>query len=114
LRPISKTSADHYDDGYSNIVRSNAAAFVLLGTSRGDRAYITTGAGIAELYSSTWAYDFTNDLWQPTTPFEGGPRTGCMGFSVKNRGFVIMGRSSSTDFNEVREWHPDEVYNAND
>jgi N-acetylneuraminic acid mutarotase len=35
LRPISKTSADHYDDGYSNIVRSNAAAFVLLFISMG-------------------------------------------------------------------------------
>jgi hypothetical protein len=113
LRPISNTSANYYDDAYTNIVRSNAVAFVMLGTWEGDRAYITTG-GYLDPYSSTWAYDFANDLWQQTTPFEGGPRTGSLGFSVKNRGFVTTGRASSMDFNDVSEWHPDELYNAND
>lgn len=113
LRPISNISVDYYDDGYTNIVRSNAAAFVMLGTSSGDKAYITTGQH-GDLSSSTWEYDFTTDLWKETTPFEGGPRTGSLGYSVKNRGFVTTGRTSSTDFNDVREWHPNEVYNAND
>lgn len=116
LRHIINYSSDNYDDGYTNIVRSNAAAFVITGTTSGDKAYISTGENGA-LYTFTWEYDFATDLWKEKTPFEGPATTGAVGFNVKNRGYIATGRSGSgqtaqSDF--LREFHPDEVVNPND
>ena len=116
LRHITNYSSDNYDDGYTNIMRSNAAAFVITGTNSGDKAYISTGENGA-LYTFTWEYDFVTDLWKEKTPFEGPATTGAVGFNVKNRGYIATGRSGSgqnaqSDF--LREFHPDEVVNPND
>jgi N-acetylneuraminic acid mutarotase len=113
LRDIANTSTQTYDDAYINIVRSNAAAFTILGTTSGDKAYITTGKN-GSLYTYTWEYDFATDLWREKTPYEGPAREGAVGFTVRNRGFVTTGISGSTAFDDLREFHPNEVYNAND
>ena len=62
----------------------------------------------------TWEYDFAHDTWLQKTPYEGPAREGAVGFTVKNRGFVTTGASSSTAFDDLREFHPNEVYNVND
>ena len=114
LRDIANTNTQEtYDDGYTNIVRSSAVAFTIMGTPTGDKAYITTGSN-GSLYSFTWEYDFKTDLWKQKTPYEGPARTGSIGFTVQNRGFVTTGISGTTAFDDVREFHPNEVYNAND
>ena len=104
---ISNVSTDTYDDSYA-IVRSNGVAFVI-----GDKAYVSTGENGAIL-SDTWEYDFATDLWTKKTNWEGSERTGATGFSVKNRGFLLTGRNSTYRFDDMREFLPNDTYNAND
>ena len=113
LRHITNFSSDNYDDGYTNIVRSNAAAFVITGTTSGDCAYVSTGEN-GTLYTYTWEYNFGTDLWKPKTPYEGVARTGAVGFNVQNRGYLGLGRSSTAVFDDLREFKPNDVYNQND
>ncbi len=113
LNRIFNFSSLTFDDGYTNIERWNAAAFVILGTTSGDKAYITTGENGA-LYTFTWEYDFGTDLWKEKTPYEGVARTGAVGLTVQNRGFVGLGRTSSQPLYDLREFHPNEVFNPND
>jgi hypothetical protein len=113
LRDIFNTNAaSTYDDGYTNIVRSHAAAFVILGTNTGDKGYVTTGQNGA-LYPFTWEYDFASDLWTEKTPYENGARQGAIGFTVDNRGFVTTGLgSAATD--DMKEFFPNQIYNQYD
>jgi len=116
LRHISNFSTDSYDDGYTTIERSNGVGFVLLGTKSdggGDRAYITSGINGA-LYTWTWAYNFTTDLWNQKTPLERTARQGAVGFSVMNQAFVALGLSGSTPVSDIEQWYPDEPYNQQD
>ncbi len=108
MRKITNISTDSYDDDYSDIVRSNAAAFVM-----GDTAFISTGENSGYI-SKTWAYLITTDLWIRRTAFEGASRSGAVGFTAQGRGYITCGRSSSNYFDDVYEFHPDEAYNAND
>ncbi len=108
LNKISNVNTATFDDAYTNIVRSNASAMVI-----GDSAYISTGEN-GSLYTFTWGYDFATDLWKEKTPFEGAARTGAVGFSVQNRGYIGTGRSSTAQFDDIREFKPNDVYNEND
>lgn len=111
LRHITNYSSDAYDDGYTNIVRNNAAAFVI-----GDKGYISTGEnGVALTF--TWEYDFATDVWVEKSNFEGPPTTGAVGFNVLGKGYIATGRSapgqaSASDF--LREFQPGVVLNPND
>ncbi len=112
LRHISNYSSDTYDDGYTTIARSNAAAFIV-----GDKAYISTGLNNGTLYPYTWEYDFPTDLWIEKTPFEGPNTTGSAGISVAGRGFLGTGSggnniSPGSDY--FSEFQPDLVLNPND
>jgi N-acetylneuraminic acid mutarotase len=114
LRDISNTSAGTYDDGYTNIIRSAGVGFVILGTQSGDKGYITTGSN-GTLYSFTWEYDFATDLWTEKTPYEGPARTNAVGFTIQNRGFVSTGLSgTTTGYQDVREFFPNQIYNQYD
>jgi hypothetical protein len=118
LRHINNYSSDSYDDGYTNIVRWNAVAFIA-----NDHAYITTGEN-GVYYTFTWEYDFPTDLWTPKTPFEGPATTGAVGFSLTPNaanagggGFVATGRSSpgqsgASDY--LRQFFPLQTQNPND
>jgi len=117
LRHITNYSTASYDDGYTSIVRSQAVGFVMLNTlsdGGGDRAYITTGtAG-----SITWAYNFADSLWNQKTSYERAARSGAVGFTVQNKGFVGLGSSGGSGtgsfFANIDEWYPDEPYNQQD
>jgi N-acetylneuraminic acid mutarotase len=112
LRHISNYSSDAYDDGYTTIARSNAAAFVI-----GDKAYISTGEKNDTLVSYTWEYDFASDLWTGKTPFEGPNTTGAVGISANNRGFIATGRNGNiftVGSNYLSEFQPNLIENPND
>lgn len=117
LRHITNYSTDTYDDGYTSIVRSQAVGFVMTGTisdGGGDRAYITTGSA----GPITWAYNFADSLWNQKTSYERGSRSGAVGFSVQNKGFVGLGSSGGSGtgsfFANIDEWYPDAPYNQQD
>ncbi len=106
-RKISNASDDDYDDNYA-IIRSNGAAFVM-----NNKAYLVCGEN-GGLLATTWEYDFATDTWTNKTSFEGVAREGVIGFSVSDRGYILTGRSSSTLFDDIREFHPTEDYNSAD
>jgi len=115
LRDIYNTSSGTYDDGYTNIVRKYGVGFVIGHTNSGDKGYITLGQnGTSVTY--TWEYDFATDLWTEKTPFEGAARSGAVGFSVLNRGFVGTGVSQGNQgaFQDLREFFPNQIYNQFD
>jgi N-acetylneuraminic acid mutarotase len=118
LRDIYNTSPDVYDDGYTNIIRKYGAGFVMLGGPYGnsdDRAYITLGQNGTSV-NYTWEYDFAQDLWYQKTPFEGSPRSGAVGFSFGNRGFVGtgLGTGNTSGFADLEEFFPTQIYNQYD
>ena len=79
-----------YDDGYANIIRTNGAVFVILGTQGGDKAYVTCGANSNSDINFTWEYDFLTDTWEEKAPFKGTDRTGAVGFNVGEQGICDM------------------------
>jgi hypothetical protein len=114
LRDIFNTNASQtYDDGYTNIVRYHAAAFVITGTANGDKGYLTTGAN-GTVYNYTWEYDFATDLWIEKTPYEGSARQGAVGFNIGDRGFITTGISGNTANDDMREFFPNQIYNQYD
>lgn len=107
LRKIYNSSDQSYDDDYA-IVRSNAVAVVI-----GGKAYISTGA-MQSLRNDVWEYDPATDLWAPKTNFEGTTRTDAVSFSIAGRGFVLTGKSTSYQFDDIWEFLPDAAYNKED
>ncbi len=107
-RFITNVSTDTYDDTYTTIVRSNAAAFVV-----GDYAFIATGES-GSILKSVWQYTFADDTWIQKTDWEGLERTGAVGFGVKGRGFLGTGRNSTYRFDDFREFLPTATYDVND
>jgi len=107
-RFITNVSTDTYDDSYTTIVRSNAAAFVV-----GDFAYVCTGEN-GSILKTVWEYNFSNDTWLQKTDWEGLERTGAIGFGVKSRGFLGTGRNSTYRFDDFREFLPTATYDVND
>lgn len=108
LRKISNVSDDTYDDDYSDIIRYNAAGFVL-----NNKGYLTTGEN-GSYISKTWEYDFASDVWTRKTSYERAERSGALGFTVKGRGFIACGRNNSYYFDNLDELLPDVTYNSND
>jgi len=113
LRSISNSTSESFDDGYTNIRRWNAASFTIQNTATGDKGYITTGENHT-LYTFTWEYDFAVDLWKELEPLEGPARTGSLGFSADNRGYIFGGREDNKNFSDIFEFHPNEVVNSHD
>jgi hypothetical protein len=130
LRDVFNTNSGTYDDGYTNIIRTNAVTFTILGQPDGDKGYITLGSTNGSDVTFTWEYDFLSDLWTEKTPYEGTGRTGAFGFSIvsgssgsisngtfaKSRGFVATGlnQGSSAAFSDCEEFFPNQVYNQFD
>lgn len=118
LRDIFNTSAGTYDDGYANIIREHGVGFIELGTTTGDKGYVTLGSLNGGDVTFTWEYDFATDIWTEKTPFEGPARTGAVGFSLQGqtRGFIATGlnQGSSAAFSDCEEFFPNQVYNQFD
>lgn len=118
LHDIFNTNAATFDDGYTNIIRTHGVGFIELGTSIGDKGYVTLGALNNGDVTYTWEYDFATDLWTEKTPYEGTARTGAVGFSLQQqtRGFVATGlnQGSTAAFSDCEEFFPQQVYNQYD
>jgi hypothetical protein len=118
LHDIFNTNAATFDDGYTNIIREHGVGFIELGTSIGDKGYITLGSVNNSDVGFTWEYDFATDLWTEKTPFEGTSRTGAVGFSLQKqtRGFIATGlnQGSTAAFSDCEEFFPQQVYNQYD
>ena len=95
------------DDDYA-VARDRAVAFSLDGYG-----YITTGNFSANL-TSTWRYDPVLDLWVEKTAFEGSPRQGAVAFTVNGRSYVALGNSSSSRFDDIWEFRPNEILDEDD
>jgi N-acetylneuraminic acid mutarotase len=108
LRDIANISTDTYDDDYTDIVRSQAVAFII-----GTKAYLAVGENGTSV-KKTWEYDFASDLWARKTTYERAERSGAVAFTVKGRGFVACGKNSTYYLDDIDEFLPDQTYNAND
>jgi N-acetylneuraminic acid mutarotase len=116
LRDVFTDNNGTFDQGYTNIVRTNGTGFVILGTAGGDKAYVTCGASSATDVNFTWEYDFLTDTWTEKAPFKGTNRTGAVGFTVANRGFVTCGLNTGAQaaYTDCYEFFPNAVYNPYD
>jgi N-acetylneuraminic acid mutarotase len=116
LHDVFNTNPGTFDDGYTNIVRRNGVGFVITGTTNGDCAYVTLGSNNGSDETFTWEYLFSEDLWDEKTPYEGTARTGAVGFTISNRGFVATGmnQGSTAAFSDCEEFFPNQVYNQYD
>ena len=100
LRKLTNVSDESYDDKYTTIIRYNAAAFVIDG-----KAYISTGEN-GSMNSRTWEYNPADDTWTEKTAFSGAARTGAIGITLNNRGFIMSGRSGNNPFDNMYEFQP--------
>ncbi|WP_158563293.1 Kelch repeat-containing protein [Chitinophaga silvatica] len=107
LNYIDNVSDSSFDDSY-NFKGSGAASFAMNG-----KGYIVSGTK-GSLSTAVWEYDPNTDRWTQKTDFEGAARTGACGFSIKERGFVVLGVSNNMPLDDMREFHPFEEYNKND
>lgn len=93
--------SDSSDDDYT-ITRTNGVAFVIDGA-----AYLTCGES-GSLRSDTWKYYPGTDLWENVAKFKGTARTATASFSSGEKGFVVSGKSGTTQFDDIWEFHPNE------
>ena len=76
--------------------------------------YFTCGENAGSGRSTTWEYNPSEDLWTERTSFEGGTRSEAVGFSLDNRGFVLTGKSGTTQYDDMWEFFPTQEYDSND
>ena len=100
LRKLTNTSDESYDDKYTSIIRYNGVAFVIDG-----KAYVTSGEN-GSMNSRTWEYNPADDTWTEKTVFSGTARTGAIGFTLKNRGYIMSGRSGTNPYDNMFEFQP--------
>jgi hypothetical protein len=108
LHDVTNTDQGTFDDGYKDIGRQNAIAFV-----NGDQAFLTTGTN-GTMVTSTWAYNFVNDQWSPRTPFPKSPRFGAVGFTISGKSFLGTGNTGNSTFDDFEQFLPTVPFNAND
>jgi N-acetylneuraminic acid mutarotase len=120
LRDIYNTSSATYDDGYTNIIRKYGSGFIIPATNNQygntrDKGYVTLGQNGTSI-NYTWEYDFATDLWTEKTPYKGTARSGAVGFTLNNRGFVGtgLGTGNTSGFSDIREFFPNMIYNQFD
>jgi N-acetylneuraminic acid mutarotase len=109
LRETANTSDESYDDSYS-MVRVNTSSFVIDG-----KGYISCGESASgSVLGTTWEYNPATDLWTQKSDFEKTARTSAVGFSINNQGFLLTGKSSSSYFDDVYEFLPNDEADDND
>jgi len=93
-----------YFDSSSGILTGNGyAAFVIDGL-----AYLTAGINTGSIDTCTWKYDPKTDLWEEVAQFGGTLRTKAVSFSNGERGYIATGSSTSTSFDDLWEFSPNE------
>ena len=80
------------------ITRTNGVAFVIDGA-----AYLTCGES-GSLRSDTWKYYPATDLWENVAKFKGTARTATASFSSGEKGFVVSGKSGTTQFDDIGDF----------
>ena len=108
LHDIINDNTGTYDDGYTDIQRESAVAFV-----KGDSAYLTLGKN-GTILTSTWVYDFPQDQWSRRSPYHRQARYGAVAFTIGDRSFIGTGNSGSGTFDDFDEFLPYQTYNTND
>jgi N-acetylneuraminic acid mutarotase len=110
LSNITNTDPATFDDGYTNIEREYATAFV-----NNRKAYLVTGQN-GSLLTATWAYDLTTGYWSQRTPYPRAPRQGAIAFTINGKSYVGLGGTggSSTTFDNMDIFNPDKIFNPND
>lgn len=102
LRDIADNNSDEdYDDDYA-IIRTNGVAFVIDGA-----AYLTCGES-GSIRSDTWKYYPATDLWENVAKFKGTARTATASFSSGEKGYVVSGKSGTTQFDDIWKLNPNE------
>ncbi len=104
-RKIINFSTDSYDDDYTDIVRTNAVAFVRNDVNGTPKGYLAAGEN-GSANAKTWEYDFANDTWTRKTAFEYAAPSGAVSFTLKGRSFVGLGRSGGLPLNTFYEFDP--------
>jgi N-acetylneuraminic acid mutarotase len=102
-----KRNLDDNEDDHDDylIARSNASSFAINGLG-----YVACG----ESSKSIWEYNPTTDIWKEKTSLEGSSRTDAVGFSINQRGFVMLGRIGTSYFDDSWEFKPLEAQNDDD
>lgn len=108
LNNITNTDPGSFDDGYTDIEREYASAFV-----NGDHAYLTLGRN-GTMITSTWVYDFVQDIWARRTTYPRQPRYGSVAFTIDGKSFVGTGYTGNATFDDFNQFIPDQAYNPND
>lgn len=78
-----------------------------IGFSIGTKGYIGTGSynnPLSHFLCDFWEWDQTNNIWIQRTNFPGGVRSGAVGFSIENKGYIGLGASDTASFNDLWEW----------
>jgi len=100
-RKIANISTDSYDDAYTDIARNNGTCFTANG-----KGYLTCGERNG-IIGTTWEYNPTDDTWTTKTALEASARTGAVGFTINNVGFITTGNNSSYRFDDLWKFSPD-------
>ncbi|AWG20324.1 galactose oxidase [Flavobacterium faecale] len=101
-RDLDDDEEDH--DTYL-ITRSNAVGFAMNGLG-----YI----GCGEYSKTIWEYNPTTDIWNEKTALEGSARTDAIGFSINQRGFILLGKSGTSYFDDAWEFKPQDEQSDDD
>lgn len=103
-RDINRGDEDEYNEDYI-LVRSNASSFVINGFG-----YLVCG----DNSTSVWQYDPTTDFWTEKTSLEASGRIDAIGLAVNNKGYLMLGRSGTSYFDDLLEFKPNEEQVDND
>ncbi|MCC6684601.1 MAG: hypothetical protein IT247_05990 [Bacteroidia bacterium] len=86
----------------SGAERSSAACFVV-----GSKAYISTGyVSTSVRLKDTWEYNPATDTWTQKADLPGGGRSGAIGFSLGNYGFVGTGTTFTSQYSDMYRYDP--------
>jgi len=99
LRHIENRTDYSYDDEYTTIAGSGGLAFVV-----DNRAYLVTTS------KYVWEYDPVLDLWEQRTDFEGASRNEFISFTVNNTGYIGLGRSAGSYYDDIWRFDPEADY----
>ncbi|MDD5149239.1 MAG: kelch repeat-containing protein [Flavobacterium sp.] len=104
LRDIDRGDSGEYNEDYQ-IIRANASSFVMNGLG-----YVACG----DNSTTVWQYTPTTDLWKEKTSLEASGRIDAVGVSLNNRGFIMLGRSGTSYFDDSWEFKPNDEQVDND
>lgn len=98
LRSVSN-STESYD--YSGVSRSLGVGFTV-----SDKGYVVVGGNTL---TSCYEYNPADDTWTLKNPFLGSSRNNAVAFGIGNYGYVGLGYSGATRFNDFWRFAPNET-----